>query len=174
MLTIGYLRSFSKRYGGLRRLALVDAAGVVSARFVRRTASFSAITLNDGYEFRSFELPEDQGLLSETATLRDGVFTVEHRLTIAVEGLGVQESMAISALAARCEGIVALLETNSGERLLAGYSPELGTESALRLAEVNGASGAAPLDTPIRTLTLAVSDGALFRPFTGDVPSWIL
>ena len=60
----------------------------------------------------------------------------------------------------RCaaEGVAAVVETATGEKIVAGWCPRFGFEQALRLQSLRFLSGERPNDSPRVKLTLACRD----------------
>ena len=112
---------------------------------------------------RAVELPLVEGLSSyeERVDSRDGIFRVEHRLTIALPaGYARDRFSAAECRRLAAVGTAAVIVTESGERLIAGWSEQFGSEQPLRLTGIAFTTGTSPRDVPAAILTFASIDGA--------------
>lgn len=160
----GYRRTANKRNGGIRSVAIVEAAAVIGAT-KGAAESISAVSLAAGKEFALYHPREDEARYTETVTA-DGL--VAHELTLTLERMDGETRRAVEELlAASPGGMVAIVATNNGNALLAGWSERFGCEYPLRLHAVAGGTGRTLSDLSAETITLRSVDTAKALAYTG-------
>ena len=115
----------------------------------------------DGIAAAAAELPLAEGLSSydETAEVRNGIVRVEHRLTVALPADRAREVLDERTLRLWASaGTAAVVVTESGERIVAGWSESLGSEQPLRLTGVVMSTDRDPHATPVAILTFRSVD----------------
>lgn len=106
-------------------------------------------------------LVDDMSHYDETADCRDGIMRVEHRLTVALPLDYARRRIGDAVRAAwAAEGVAAIVDTASGERLAVGWSERFGTEQPLRLTSVEASTAATPHQTPVALLTFRSIDSS--------------
>ncbi|MDY3978993.1 MAG: hypothetical protein SOZ00_03135 [Tidjanibacter sp.] len=166
----GYSRTCSKRSGGIKSLHLIEADKILSAAYNSLSGEFEALTLAEGALWAGYDFVEQSGSLTQTLAVAGGSTAVEHRLCFALHGIDQAARLAADSLAeSACKGIVAVVETLQGERLLVGYSVLFGGEKALRVERITSSTGAALADKTSTEVVLTAVDTSLSRPFTGTL-----
>lgn len=124
----------------------------------------------DGVEtaepFVAYVFREDGAIYSETSS-GAGEPTVKHTLTM--EFADTPETRrTVGELSARSPGgVVAIVTTGAGERLLTGYSPRFGGAYPLQLSKTAAASGSRPSDLPTVRVILESEDAEYSKPLKG-------
>jgi hypothetical protein len=143
---------------------------VVGAAGDTAEETLSALSLYEGAEFAAFEFGDDGAQYRETLSCTRGVTHVRHRLSFTLFGNPADISRAVSQLAAlAAEGVVAIVQTNSGEAIAAGYSKRLGVERALRLSQTTLSTGRTVADEASATVVLESEDHAASMTYTGSI-----
>ena len=137
-----------KPAGGILRVAVVPA-GTTAGGSPQEIAAAAV------------ELPLVEGLSSydEITRVHDGIASVEHLLTIAVPAgcAGASLDPRTQRLWASA-GTAAVIDTVSGERIVAGWSERFGSEQPLRLTGIELSTGKTPGVTPAAILTFRSVD----------------
>lgn len=163
----GYKRPCAPYRGGVRSAAWAAADDVETVAYDRATGSVTALVLREGVAPVRYDYVEDSALWQETLTAYRGTVTVAHELTLSLAAPGAAAGREIEALAA-CSGVVVLLTLSCGGRVLAGWSPELGTERPLRLTEAAYTSGRRFADLPAEALVLRSEDFTRACRYVGE------
>ena len=137
-----------KPVGGVTAAALTPAGNLLRAAAAADGRIEAVFRDPDGLV--EFPLAGERSSYTELLDTEAGPQRVRRVLTLVVsrEVAGTLLTPAFRRTAAG--GVVAVVTMASGERLLAGWSPCLGTEQPLRLGSVRMESGTRPLDgTPV-------------------------
>lgn len=153
----------------MRSVSLARAMDIQNVEFDPSTHSWSAITLRPGCLFLTVPCGEQLSRFEEKAVREPGGTLVSHSLVLFLSGMDAAGARCADDLAQCPGGVVAIVETLAGERLLAGYSRRMGTECALRLTEALSDTGTLRPDTPRRRIILQAFDGDHALPFTGSL-----
>lgn len=95
----------------------------------------------------------------ETLDAADGTVRVRHRLTVAVPEEYARANLDERTLRLwAAAGTAAVIDTLSGERLVAGWSERFGSEQPLRLTAVAMSTGTTPHESPAALLTFGSVD----------------
>ena len=78
MALTGYKRLCSRRSGGIRQVALIEAGKITAATYHADTDSYTAIALAAGAKFARYEFREDEARLAEKMSISKGSLVVEH------------------------------------------------------------------------------------------------
>lgn len=142
--------------GGIVRVELIRASDFRGARFDAAAGCFtSPETVSP---FAGWSMREDGASYTEERKDDSGAPMIEHTLEMTLPG-GPETRRAVAELsAASAGGLVAIVTTREGERLLAGYSRRFGTAYPLRLAAAVSAAGESPADIPSETIVLSSLD----------------
>ncbi|MDR0907563.1 MAG: hypothetical protein LBM63_03000 [Rikenellaceae bacterium] len=158
----GLQRSTSKPRGGVQTVELIAASWFEGAVWDDTSRCFTSMQTSaplSCYVFR-----EDGATYTEQSSgMRQKL--VKHTLSMEF-AVTSEASLALSELASVAKGgVVAIVTTGAGEKLLVGYSRKFGGRFPLRLESHTCASGTAPADFPVHTIVLACED---------TEPSWRL
>ena len=137
-----------KPVGGIRAAAVVlqGAAGCGSASAVVSAA-------------RPVPVVEERSSYEEVSAVVDGAVCIEHRLVLAVPADYAAECLTAELLRHwAVEGTAAAVDTESGERIVVGWSERFGCEQPLRLVSAEFSSGNSTRQTPAAILTLRSFD----------------
>lgn len=170
MALLGFEPAYIKRSGGLDSLLLVGARDILSASYDRESDSFASVVLRPGSAMARYCFREDEACYVESVSRKRGALLVSHEISFKLAGVDKDTRRAVTELMEESSGIVAVAYTNSGERLLIGYSREFGTERALKPAEGGVSTGEKFSDYPTSSVILVSNDTALSLLYTGDVP----
>lgn len=105
------------------------------------------------------DLVDDGSSYEELFCPKQGLVSVEHTLTLCSPRNNAEpwlDARFVEHCAA--EGVVALVELATGERIRIGWSRKFGFEQALRLSAMSFSSGRKPTDPPCVVLTLRSCD----------------
>ena len=106
-------------------------------------------------------LVEGRSEYEERVDSHNGTPRIEHRLTIAVPAEYARDNFDAGLCRRWAEsGTAAVVVTESGERLIAGWSECMGTEQLLRLTGIEFTTGTSPHITPAAILTFRSIDAA--------------
>lgn len=155
--------------GGISRLWLAKAESVESV--VVASGRCEKVILSDGAAFAEYEIFERQGLYSEKAGYKNGLVKLTHRLSFAVpfsEAAG--GSVAEILATASDQGVVALLLTAAGEKLLVGYSVEFGAGFPLKLDSAESGTGKDQKAIPATSIVLKCESVSPALSYTGALP----
>lgn len=146
-----------KPVGGLSAVRLVPVRGVASV--VLAGTRCTGLELASGVRPLDCPLLDDGSSYTEESLGQQGLASVRHTLTL-VLGRGEGRDLAGGELLAAWvrEGVVALLTTADGERMLAGWSEHFGPEQPLRLVSQTSRTGTDPLDRPTAVWVFASED----------------
>ncbi len=151
----GFQRPRSKRYGGLAGISLVCAADVMAVRYDDTGGNCTAITLKPGVSFAGYDFCDDEAFYTETALFSAGVCKTVHELCFTVPRFCPVSGGAVAGLVnSSREGVIAIVTTSCGDRLLVGHTPELGAGFPLRLSSAAGTTGAKSTDDTARRVEL--------------------
>lgn len=172
MALSNYIKSMSRRNGGIRSVALIDQTEVASVTYSAPDKGYSEITLEEGCYFSKYDIREDEAEYREEISVSNGAFTVTHELKFMLDRMGNDSAPAIAAIAeASRNGILALVTTTNGDSYLLGYSSELGKERPLRMSAAAGTTGRQLSDGTSEVITLRSEDITKALPFLGDTGS---
>ncbi len=165
----GFTRNCTRRNGGIRRIWIADAAEIASVEVSQGVATGVGMT-GTAY-FAAYDFEEESASYSEEATLTAGTLAVEHTLTFSLGKVGRDSAEALAELEdSSQDGMVAVVETNCGERLLVGYSTQFGTERALKLSAGTAVTGRRLKETSSTSVKLYSCDTSGALPFEGTLP----
>lgn len=137
-----------KPAGGITAAALTPAGNLLRAA----AAADGRIeaTFRDPDALTAFPLAEQRSSYTELLDTQAGPQRVRHELTLVISREAADALLTPAFRRTAAAGVVAVITMASGERLLAGWSPHLGTQQPLRLACIGMESGTKPLDgTPV-------------------------
>lgn len=165
MALSGFERISARPRGGVVRVELAraaDFAGTTYDAVLERFTSFPPPEIFKEYVFR-----EDRARYAEQIAREGAQPLVRHTLTMELPAGSDAHRRAANELSGRsgpgsvsisASGIVAIVTTAAGERLLVGWSRRFGAEYPLRVAGSIAALGATPADFPVLEITLASED----------------
>ena len=141
------LPDFYKPVGGVVAAELFPVGGLASPREMVAGRGVAVPLMDDGSSYE------------EEFSARDGQVSVLHTLALCSDRKLAAEWFDRDFLR-RCaaEGVAAVVETATGEKIVAGWCPRFGFEQALRLQSLRFLSGERPNDSPRVKLTLACRD----------------
>ena len=141
-------RKPAKPVGGIAAAAVVPAGAAALGSAAEVAAAAVAVPLVEG-----------RSSYDETTDSRDGTVRVEHLLTLAVPADFARRHLG-EELCRRwaTEGTAAVVVTEAGERLVAGWSERFGGEQPLRLATLELSTDKSPRAVPVALLTLRSVD----------------
>lgn len=149
--------------GGICAVRLYEVCGIASVDFDPTMRSFGTPQLLEGYEPWEVVFAEGGASYTEEATPGGGVV---HRLEISQRGLNQDVVATLRRLSV--EGVVALVECQSGERLLVGYSREAAADYPLRMEGAKLQSGSQSGEGATTRFLLCSLDGWGARPCKGE------
>lgn len=164
----GFDRPQGGRRGGVRRLWLARASDIVSVSCGAggECGAVTPVTAFAEYAFR-----EGSAFYNEGLVVQGGAAKIVHELVFELPLSGTGSYSALDGITeASCGGIVALLLTEVGDVLLAGWSSLFGTGRPLRLETCASTTGSIPDDTPVRKVTLRSEDASPAGVYTGAMP----
>ena len=138
---------------------LKPVGGIVSVAVV--PAGTAAVGSAEAAAAAAVGVPLVEGCSSydEKTDSHDGIIRIEHRLTIAVPPEYAREHIDERTLRLwAAVGTAAVVTTEAGERLLAGWSERFGGEQPLRLVGMESSTGKTPHSTPAVVLTFRSID----------------
>lgn len=145
--------------GGIRSLRLVSVCDCESVEV--RDGYVSAVTLRERAEWFSFGFTEDSAEYTETASKKDGSLLYTHKLIFRFGSRSAEATDAAARIAIIARyGAIAILETEAGGAIVAGYSELLGLEQPLRVTKAECSTTKAPHEIPYFELTLSSVDAA--------------
>lgn len=150
------------RRGGVRRLWLARAADVETVA-VNGSGAVD-LSLREGAGFAAYEFAEDTACYTEKWVAERGVSKVVHELSFVLPCIDHSSGSRVAELSSGVSGVVAIIETEEGVRLLAGYSEGFGIERPLRFAGCSSLTGQSPADVPQRTVILRSEDTSAAMP----------
>lgn len=160
-----YVKKCSRHNGGIRHLRLAAANDIASIEL--SAGQVTNIVFKQRARFAEYDFCEGTGELREEIDDYYS-FKVKHTLSFSLNNLDTASLTAIEQLKVHsCDGIVALVTTNSGETLLVGYSVDFATERPLRLQKMVAESGQDLGDASLCNITLYGEDTALSMPYIG-------
>ena len=172
MALTNYVRTRSRKNGGIRMLGLIDRSEVAGISSLGSMTEFTSVTFEEGCCFSKYEFREDEAVYKETVSVSNGARIVTHELSFLLDKMGSECSAAVSAIAeAADEGLIAVVQTMNGDTFLVGYSQEFGKERPLRLVSADGTSGKQLSDGTSEVVTLRCTDVAKAKIYTGDIDS---
>lgn len=172
MALSNYVRTRSRKNGGIRMLGLIERSEVVTITSQGSTTEFTAITFEEGCCFSKYEFREDEAVYKESVSVSNGARIVTHELSFLLDKMGSESSVAVSAIAeAADEGLIAIVQTMNGDTFLVGYSQEFGKERPLRLASSDGTTGKQLSDGTSEVVTLTSTDVSKAKIFAGELDS---
>lgn len=170
MALTNYVRTRSRKNGGIRMLGLIERSEIAEVTAQGSTTEFTAITFEEGCCFSKYEFREDEAVYKESVSVSNGARIVTHELSFLLDKMGSECSAAVSAIAeAADEGLIAIVQTTNGDTFLVGYSQEFGKERPLRLDSSDGTTGKQLSDGTSEVVTLSSTDVAKARIFAGDL-----
>jgi hypothetical protein len=151
----GLNRPSAKPKGGVETVELIAASDFTGAVYNPQTDCFTSV--NTSAPMACYVFREDG------CTYNEHRVGTRHRLvqhTLSMEFTATDEACrALSELASVAEGgLVAIVTTGSGEKLLVGYSHRFGGRFPLRIESHHSASGVIPADSPTQTIVLMSED----------------
>ena len=172
MALSNYVRTRSRKNGGIRMLGLIERSEVATITSQGSTTEFTAITFEEGCCFSKYEFREDEAVYKESVSVSNGARIVTHELSFLLDKMGSESSVAVSAIAeAADEGLIAIVQTMNGDTFLVGYSQEFGKERPLRLASSDGTTGKQLSDGTSEVVTLTSTDVSQAKIFAGELDS---
>ncbi len=172
MALSNYVRTRSRKNGGIRMLGLIERSEVATITSQGSTTEFTAITFEEGCCFSKYEFREDEAVYKESVSVSNGARVVTHELSFLLDKMGSESSVAVSAIAeAADEGLIAIVQTMNGDTFLVGYSQEFGKERPLRLASSDGTTGKQLSDGTSEVVTLTSTDVSKAKIFAGELDS---
>ena len=156
-----------KPAGGITAAALTPAGNLL-----RAAAADGRIeaTFRDPDALTAFPLAEQRSSYTELLDTQAGPQRVRHELTLVISREAADALLTPAFRRTAAAGVVAVVTMASGEQLLAGWSPHLGTQQPLRLASVGMESGTKPLDgTPV-AVTFTSEDADRAAPLKPQEP----
>ena len=141
----------TKPVGGIRAVAVIPSLGAAATGSPAEVAAAAV----------GVPLAEGRSQYEERVEADAGAVRVEHRLTIAMPA-DYARQLLTEELCRRWteQGTAAVVETESGERLVVGWSERMGAEQPLRLVSAEFGSGLTPQSVPVAILTLRSADTA--------------
>lgn len=168
MALTGFLKTCSRRCGGVRAITLGQADQFSSITYDQSTQSYSNIRFSS-QTMQSYEFQEDCASFVETSTLTEGSCQVEHRLSFALGKMDNTTRNAVDELIdASYGGLVAIVTTNNGDSFLVGLSEEFGPTRPLRMVKCAASTGEKPKDAIAMEVTLQSTDMAFARSYNYD------
>lgn len=157
MALTGFTKRCARRSGGIRTIVLMEA-DKVTAVYDAATDGYTSASAPEGNR-AAYSFNEDEAQLRETVSVASGSLSVTHELSFSLARMDAASRKAVEemATASYC-GLVALVTTNNGERLLVGYSPQFGAERPLRVSKCVGMSGQKLSDPTSESVTLVSTD----------------
>ena len=172
MALSNYVRTRSRKNGGIRMLGLIERSEVATITSQGSTTEFTAITFEEGCCFSKYEFREDEAVYKESVSVSNGARVVTHELSFLLDKMGSESSVAVSAIAeAADEGLIAIVQTMNGDTFLVGYSQEFGKERPLRLASSDVTTGKQLSDGTSEVVTLTSTDVSKAKIFAGELDS---
>ena len=172
MALSNYVRTRSRKNGGIRMLGLIERSEVATITSQGSTTEFTAITFEEECCFSKYEFREDEAVYKESVSVSNGARVVTHELSFLLDKMGSESSVAVSAIAeAADEGLIAIVQTMNGDTFLVGYSQEFGKERPLRLASSDGTTGKQLSDGTSEVVTLTSTDVSKAKIFAGELDS---
>ena len=172
MALTNYVRTRSRKNGGIRMLGLIECNEIAGVTAQGSTTEFTAITFEEGCCFSKYEFREDEAVFKETVSVSNGARIVTHELSFLLDKMGSECSTAVSAIAeAADEGVIAIVQTMNGDTFLVGYSQEFEKERPLKLVSADGTTGKQLSDGTSEVVTLRSTDVAKAKVFAGDIES---
>ncbi len=156
----GLNRTCADKCGGIRAISLARASDIKHIDFDPESLAFRSIAPEDAAAFARFQFSENSASLLEEAVWEDADLVVRHTLRFSIDPVDARSADAIGqiARASQAAGLVALIETNAGQTLLAGYSQRFGARYPLRLATAATDPGTEKSERQARTVTLCSTD----------------
>lgn len=166
----GFVKPRSKSPGGISRLWLACADDLASVVY-DGADTCSALALAPGISFAEYEFREDCAVYREGVVVEAGAAKIIHELSFDLARMDALSGEALRDLCTYARGgFIAVMETGCGERIMAGISPEWGTEHPLRLASCSGTTGRQPSEFPVRSFALRSEDTTPALVFSGVLP----
>lgn len=170
MALTGFKNVCSKRVGGIASILLARAGDISDIGYDPVSDSFGSVVTVAGAKFAGYSFIEDEASFTERTLRIDGAVKVEHELAFRLPGAGDAARRPVVEMLDASEGLVAVVVTQAGDKLLAGYSHEFGAGRPLRMKRCSGSTGNRITETPGYDIVLYSEDTSLSRLFTGIAP----
>lgn len=170
-LQAGLTRACGPRSGGIATLYLVDASDVTS--FTKVGTTWTAVTMVGAAVFKKFEFEQDTAMFKWDGGVENGSTKVDHTIE-AYFGKMTQtnrDRMQDILDSSVCGVIAIVVDNNSGQKWVLGYSSNFTKDRPLRKSTVAGDSGKVFTDQNGQTLTLMSTDNELPCTFSGSIPT---
>lgn len=162
----GHNRCEGKRSGGISSIELIEVAGIYEMDYDRDSDSFVYAEVEPDYSFKAYHFKEGEAEYSEQISVKDGLTMVTHKLVFSLERIDSESGRAIAELiAASKDGLLTIVTTSNGVRLMVGYSRKFGGERPLKLVSGDCSTGRLLGDDTLRTIVLQSEDDAEAKRF---------
>lgn len=142
--------NLTKFVGGVAEIEISSITNIVAPEgtIINEESLFRDPLLID-----KIDIVEDKSSYDEQVNVENGVSFMRHTIKIALKR-GAASSLAASFASKYIDGVVAIVTTMAGERLLVGVSAKFGTEHPLHPIQMGFDTGLTPKEYPLCILTL--------------------
>lgn len=168
----GFGRPQGGRRGGVRRLWLVPADGVMAVDMSADGTGCTGISLREGTRWAEYQFREGDAAYEERTVLAGTIPGIIHEISFALPRLDYVSSCAVTELlSGNAGGFVGLLVTGGGDAIVLGWSEKFGFERPLRMGAAVSSTGKSTADTALRRVVLKNEDTSPAIVYTGSLPS---
>lgn len=149
-LAAGLSKDCNANSGGVKRIAIANAADVASVAY---TSNVAAVTMGTAKVFYEFEFEQDTAEWRENGELINGSLKYTQELEFFIRKNNDTNRTALAELGNNC-GYVVLMEDMNGTVYILGHSDALGAERPMKLSADATSTGKELTDLAGSTMTL--------------------
>lgn len=169
MSLIGFKCSRDKRNGGVRALYIARSSDIIGVTYDPSGDNYTTIEMREN-AFARFESREGEVIYREQISMATGMKVVVHQIEFSLSRMGDTTRRVVEELcSASLGGLIAVVETSVGERLLVGYSPKFGFERALKVVGGSATTGSCFDDDTLEYVVLRSDDTDKARTIIGEL-----
>lgn len=171
MNTEVYVDKCAKTYAGVKAIYIVRQSELQTMQYNSVDDCFDSATLTAGISWDKYVFKENGAEFIQTMAYKNGLITVEKRVELTVNGTTSSINSIIDKITETAvDGIIAIIETFDGEKLVAGYSHALEKSMPLRIEHASLTTGQTlKIGSSATKITLKCYDTRTAREFKGQL-----
>lgn len=166
-----YSDKCTKTYAGVKAIYLVKQSELLTMQYNSGDDCFDSATLTEGITWDKYVFKESDAEFIQTMAYRNGLITVEKKVELTINGATSAINTILDKITeTAADGVIAIVETLEGEKLVVGYSHVLEKSMPLRIEQAYLTTGQTlKIGSSATKMALKCYDTRTAREFKGQL-----